>query len=61
MEPFPKEKLVEPLEIKVLSIDLNLFCCCSVQDVKGLGLWIACDVHYPWYLQRCEKFQEVSE
>ena len=44
MEPFPKQKLVTPTGIEVINIDIDLFCCCSVPDVKGLGPWIACDV-----------------
>ena len=54
MEPFPKQKLVTPIEIEVINIDIDLFCCCSVPDVKGLGPWIACDVCDKWYLQKCE-------
>ena len=49
MEQFPKEKLLESLEIKAVSIDFDLFCCCWVKDVKGLGPWIACNVCDQWY------------
>ena len=41
MEPFPKKILKTPKEIKIVSVDIDLFCCCSVPDVKGLGPWIA--------------------
>ena len=54
MEPFPKKKLKEPMKIEVISIDIDLLCCCSIPDVKGLGPWIACDVCDQWYLQKCE-------
>ena len=37
-----------------MSVDIELLCCCSVPDVKGLGPWIACDVCDQWYLQKCE-------
>ena len=51
-ELFPKKKLKNIKEIKIVSVDIDLFCCCSVPDVKGLGLWIACDVCDQWYLQK---------
>ena len=51
---FPKKKLKTLKEIKIVSIDIDLFCSCSVPDVKGLGPWIACDVCDQWYLQKCE-------
>ena len=35
-------------------VDIDLFCCCSVPEVKGLGPWIACDTCDKWYLQKCE-------
>ena len=35
MEPFPKKKLKEPMKIEVISIDIDLLCCCSIPDVKG--------------------------
>ena len=54
IEPFPKKKLKEPLKIEVISIDIDLLCCCSIPDVKGLGPWIACDIWDQWYLQKCE-------
>ena len=53
MEPFPKEK-IKPKKIKVESIVIDLFCCCSIPDVKGIGPWIACYVCDQWYLQKCE-------
>ena len=40
--------------MKVSSIDIDLFCCCSVPDISSLGLWIACDTCDQWYLQKCE-------
>ena len=54
MEPFPKEKMQELRSIKVSSIDINLFCCCSVLDVVGLVPWIACNTCDQWYLQKYE-------
>ena len=54
MEPFPKKKFKKSKEIRVVSVDIELLCCCSVPDVKGLGPWIACDVCDQWYLQQCE-------
>ena len=65
MEPFPKEKMQELRSIKVSSIDIDLFCCCSVPDVSGLGPWIACDICNQRYLQKCEcihgkKYQKIS-
>ena len=54
MEPFPKKKFKKSKEIRVVSVDIELLCCCSVPNVKGLGPWIACDVCDKWYLQKCE-------
>ena len=54
MEPFPKEKMQQIRTIKVSSIDIDLFCCCSVPEVSGLGPWIAYDTCDQWYLQKCE-------
>ena len=54
MEPFPKKKLKTLKVIKIVSIDIDLFCFCSVPDAKGLGSWISCDVCDQWYLQKCE-------
>ena len=59
MEPFTKEKkMSHPRCIKAASINIDLFCCCSVPDVKGLGPWIACDICDQWHLQRCEFINE---
>ena len=54
MDPFPKKKLKEPMNIEVISIDTDLLCCCSIPDVKGLGPWVASDVCDQWYLLKCE-------
>ena len=55
MELFPKEKKMQELRsIKASSIDIDLFCCCPVPDVSGLGPWIACNTCDQWYLQKCE-------
>ena len=54
MEPFPKIKLSTVREVKIVSVDIDLLCCCSVPDVKGLGPWIAHDVCDQWYLQQCK-------
>ena len=50
MGPFPKEKMRDPRCIKVASVGTDLYCCCSVPDLKGLGPWIACDTCDQWYL-----------
>ena len=65
MEPFPKEKMQELRSIKVSSIDIDLFCRCSVPDVSGLGPWITCDTCDQCYPQKCEgingkKYQKTS-
>ena len=54
MEPFPKQKLATLKLIDVKKVDIDLFCCCSVPEVKGLGPGIACDTCDKWYLQKCE-------
>ena len=54
VEPFPKIKLGTVREVKIVSVDTDLLCCCPVTDVKGLGPWIACDVCDQLYLQHCE-------
>ena len=54
MEPFPKIKLSTIREVKIVSVDIDLLCCCSVPGVKGSGPWIACDICDQWYLQHCE-------
>ena len=46
-----KEKnLRTQIEIKEISVDIQLLYCCSVPDIKFLGPWIACDVCDQWYL-----------
>ena len=54
MEPFPKISLNSPRNITVVTIEMDLFCCCNVPDVQGIGPWIACDKCDHWYLQKCE-------
>ena len=54
MEPFPKRKLTATKMIDVVSVDIDLLCCCSIPDVKGLGPWIACDYCDNCFLQECE-------
>ena len=54
MKTFPKEKMREARCMKVASIDIDLYCCCSVPDVKGLGSWIAFDTCDQSYLQKCK-------
>ena len=54
MEAFPKEKMQQIRTIKVSNIDIDLFCCCSVLEVSGLGPWIACHTCNQWYFQKCE-------
>ena len=50
MEPFPKQKLATLRLIDVKKVHIDLFCCCSVPEVKGQGPWIACDTGDIWYL-----------
>ena len=52
MEPFPKQKLKAPKQINVASVNTDMFCCCSMPDVKGIGPWIACDVCDKWCQQK---------
>ena len=54
MEPIPKISLNSPRNITVVTIEMDLFCCCNVPDVQGIGPWIACDKCDHWYLQKCE-------
>ena len=54
MEPFPKEKNARIKIYQVSSINIDLFCCCSVPDVSGLEPWISCNTCDQWYLQKCE-------
>ena len=54
MEPFPKISLNSPRNITVVTIEMDLFYCCNVPDVQGIGPWIACDKCDCWYLQKCE-------
>ena len=41
-------------QIEVLSVEIDLLCCCSSPYVKGLGPWIICNICKQWYLQKCE-------
>ena len=54
MEPFPKISLNSPRNITVVTIEMDLFCCCNVPDVPGIGPWITCDKCDHWYLQKCD-------
>ena len=60
MEPFPKQKLATLRLIDIKKVDIDLFCCCSVPEVKGLGPWIACDTCDKLYLQKCEGVKDLE-
>ena len=44
----PKKSLDSPININVVTVDMDLFCCCNIPVIPGLGPWIACDP------QKCE-------